>query len=261
MFLVAPTPKGRHRLLRYNEGKATTNLIPLLLLFVGLTLGMPSALAEDAAAKLEGAMRRFSLADAGLNKAFDALRKRLGADEFRDLRDRQRNWLQHRDYISSDQPRQNGFEGDDLKKSPDYWEAMADLTESRTEFLQAAFDQALPKGITGVYQDSYGGELKLEEIPKGVAFSIDVVRGPTLHTGDLIGVATLKRNAAVYKEQVEAGEDRQPCELTFTLIDGHIVKLEGKNTEHHHGARAYFVGTYFKVEKLDQPIDLESSDD
>ncbi|HEV2842142.1 MAG TPA: lysozyme inhibitor LprI family protein [Chthoniobacterales bacterium] len=233
-----------------------------VLLFAGLTLfAIPAAFAQEDAAKLDQAKRRFALADAALSKTFDALRKRLRANEFRDLRDRQRKWLEYRDYIASDQPRQNGFEGSDLKESPDYWEAMADLTKSRTEFLRAAFDEVLPKGITGVYQDSYGGELKLEETPKGVAFSINVVRGPTLHTGGLTGVATRKRNAAMYKEQVEEGEDRQPCELTFTFIDGHIVKLEGKNTEHYHGARAYFIGTYFKVAALDKPIDLESAGD
>ncbi len=243
------------------KGMRKSNLIPLVL-FAGLALSaMPAAVAEADAAKLEQAKRRFALTDSGLNKTFDALRKRLRADEFSDLRDRQRKWLEYRDYMAADQPRQNGFEGDDPKKSPDYWEAMVDLTESRTEFLRAAFDEALPQGITGIYRDSYGGDLKLEETPKGVAFLINVVRGPTSHTGGLTGVATRKRNAAFYKEQVEAGEDRKPCELTFTFIDGHIVKLEGENTEHHHGARAYFVGTYFKVAKLDEPIDLESGND
>lgn len=238
------------------------NNVPAILLFAGLNLFVvASARAEEETAKLEPAKQRFARADADLNKTFDALRKRLPSDEFKNLRNHQRKWIEHRDYIASDQPRQNGFEGDDFKKSPDYWEAMADLTESRTEFLRAVFDEALPEGITGIYRDSYGGELKLEETPKGVAFSIDVVRGPTSHTGGLAGVAARKRNTAFYKEQVEAGEDRPPCEMTFSFIDGHIVKVAGKNSEHHHGARAYFDGTYFKVSKLDKPIDLESGDD
>lgn len=238
------------------------NSLTAALILAGLTvLSVTPALAVEDAAKLDQEKRRFALADADLNKTYDALRRRLRASEFTDLRNLQRKWLEHREYIAADQPRQNGFEGDDLKKSPDYWEAMADVTESRTEFLRAAYDPALPKGITGIYQDSYGGELKLEETPKGIAFLINVVRGPTSHTGGLTGIATRKRNAAVYKEEVEAGDDREPCELTFAFIGGHIVKLEGKNTEHHHGARAYFVGTYFKVAKLDNPIELESGDD
>ena len=101
----------------------------------------------------------------------------------------------------------------------------------------------------------------MEETKEAVAFSINVVRGPTWHTGELTGIAMLKRSAAVYKERLEAGEDREPCELTFNFVDGHIVKLEGKNTQYYHGARAYFDGTYFKVAKLDKPIDLEAAQD
>lgn len=57
---------------------------------------------------------------------------------------------------------------------------------------------------------------------------------------------------------MEPGEDREPCELTFTFSKGHIVKIEGKNTEYYHGARAYFTGTYFKIGKLEKPIDLNA---
>jgi uncharacterized protein YecT (DUF1311 family) len=223
--------------------------------------GPTEIFAEDKPPTMAQAKQRFAKADAELNKTFDALRKRLGGDQFKDLRDRQRKWLEHRDYMAADQPRQNGFQGNDPKSSAYYWETMADLTEARTQFLRASFDPSLPKGITGVYQDSFGGELKLEETKEGVVFAIEVVRGPTSHSGGLIGKATLTRSTAVYHEQVEAGEDRQPCELTFHFTDGHIVKLEGKNTEHYHGARAYFDGNYFKVGKLDQPIDLNLTGD
>jgi uncharacterized protein YecT (DUF1311 family) len=234
----------------------------MALAFAGITLlGPTPTFAEEEAARLEQAKHRLALADAELNKTFEALRKRLDGDEFKDLRDRQRKWLEYRDYMAASQPKQNGFEGDDPKRSADYWEAMADFTEMRTRFLRASFDASLPKGITGLYQDSFGGELKLEATKDGVVFSISVVRGPTSHTGGLTGIATLKRDAAVYKEQVEAGEDRKPCELTFNFVEGHIVKLEGKNTEYYHGARAYFVGTYFKVAKLDKPIDLKAEQD
>lgn len=214
--------------------------------------------AEADAAEFQKAKRRFATADAELNKTFATLRKTLPADEFKDLRDGQRKWLEHRDYISADQPRQNGFHGDDPKKSADYWISMAELTESRTEFLRAAYDRSLPRGITGAYDDSAGGLLDLEERKDGVAFRITVVRGPTSHTGGLSGLATLTGDTASYKEVVEPGEDRAPCELTFTFSKGHVVKVDGKNTEYYHGMRAYFVGTYFKIGKLDKPIDLNA---
>jgi uncharacterized protein YecT (DUF1311 family) len=213
------------------------------------------------AAELQKAKGRFATADAELNKTFGTLRKTLPADEFKDLREGQRKWLEHRDYMSADQPRQNGFHGDDPKKNADYWIAMAELTESRTQFLRAANDLSLPRGITGSYDDSAGGLLNLEERKDGVAFQINVVRGPTSHTGGLSGLATLTGETASYKEVVEPGEDRAPCELTFTFAKGHVVKVDGKNTEYYHGMRAYFVGTYFKIGKLDKPIDLDAKPD
>lgn len=231
--------------------------IVLALFCLGI-LAAPLARGEDESAKLEQAKQRFAAADADLNKAFQEVRSKLSGNALIDLRDRQREWIKHRDYMAADQPRQNGFEGSDFKLSPDYWEAMADLTKERTEFLRAAFDSTLPKGITGVYQDSSGGALQLEETAQGIVFSINVVRGPTTHTGGLTGVATRKGNSAVYKEKVEPPEERKPCELAFAFVDGHIVKLTGKNTEYYHGARAYFDGTYFKVAKLDKPIDLNA---
>jgi uncharacterized protein YecT (DUF1311 family) len=236
--------------------------IAVLLTCAGMILSSGAAFsAEDAAAKLEQARQRFAAADADLNKTFQEVRGRLRGNALTDLRDRQREWLKHRDYIASDQPRQNGFEGSDFKKSPDYWEEMADLTKARAEFLRATFDPALPKGITGVYQDSQGGALQLEETEQGIVFSINVVRGPTTHTGGLAGVAALKGSIAAYQEKVEPAEDRKPCELTFAFSDGHIVKVTGKNTEYYHGARAYFEGTYFKVAKLEKPIDLNAVED
>jgi uncharacterized protein YecT (DUF1311 family) len=228
--------------------------IALVLLCLGI-FAASAARGEDEAAKLEQAKQRFAATDADLNKAFQETRSKLSGSALIDLRDRQREWLKHRDYMASDQPRQNGFEGSDFKQSPDYWEAMADLTKERTAFLRAAFDSSLPKGMTGVYQDSYGGALQLEETAQGLVFSLNVVRGPTTHTGGLTGVATRKGSSAIYKEKIEPPEDRKPCELTFAFTDGHIVKITGKNTEYYHGARAYFDGTYFKVAKLDKPID------
>jgi uncharacterized protein YecT (DUF1311 family) len=234
----------------------------LLSLALGMTfLSGPVTGGESQAEKLQKAKGNFAAADADLNKTFQTLRKKLPADEFKELRDQQRKWLDHRDYMSADQPRQNGFRGNDPKQSGDYWDSMAELTKARTEFLRASFDSSLPKGITGAYEDSYGGSLNLEERADGVAFQIEVVRGPTTHTGGLAGLATLKDGVALYKEKVDPGEDREPCELTFSFSKGRVVKVDGKNTEHYHGMRAYFVGTYFKVAKLDKPIDLDAPQD
>ena len=100
------------------------------------------------------------------------------------LRDHQRKWLEHRDYMAADQPRQNGFEGDDLKQSPDYWEAMADLTKEPHGVFASGVRRGSAKGNQRAFiEDSYGGALKLEETPKGVAFSDQRRPGPNLTHG------------------------------------------------------------------------------
>jgi len=234
----------------------------LLALIMAATLsGRGQIQAGEAAEKLRKSKRDFALADADLNKTFQKLRKNLPEDDFKELRDNQRKWIEYRDYMSADQPRQNGFRGEDPKQSADYWESMASLTKSRIEFLEAAFDEGLPKGISGSYEDSFGGSLNLEERADGVVFQIEVVRGPTSHTGGLAGLASLKGDAAYYKEKVEAGDDREPCELSFSFSKGHIVRIDGKNTDYYHGARAYFVGIYYKVGKLEESIDLNATPD
>lgn len=235
----------------------TTNFALPLAMTLGMTLMSAVVVAGTELEKLQTAKRNCAAADAALNKTFQALRKKLAADELKELRDQQRKWLEYRDYMAADQPRQNGFRGNDPKQSAHYWDAMADLTEARTEFLRASFDSTLPKGITGFYEDSHGGSLNLEERADGVGFQIEVVRGPTSHTGSLSGLATLTGDKAFYKEQLDPGEDREPCEMTFSFSNGRRVKVEGKNTEYYHGARAYFTGTYFKTAKLDKPIDLK----
>ena len=239
----------------------TTNFALRLALALEMTL-MPLVVHAGAESeKLQTAKRDFASADAELNKVFQALRKELRDDEFKEWRDRQREWLGHRDDMASREAYQNGFEGKDLKQSADYLEAMAELTKERTKFLRASLDRTLPKGISGFYQDSYGGALSLEERAEGVAFQIDVLRGPSLHTGDLSGIAALKGDTAVYKEQLDSGEDREPCEMTFSFSNGRIVKVDGKHTEHYHGARASFDGTYVKTAKRDKPIDLNAPRD
>jgi uncharacterized protein YecT (DUF1311 family) len=141
----------------------------LLMACAGMMLFSDAAFsAEEEAASLEQARQRFATADSDLNKTFQEVRSKLRGNALTDLRDRQREWLKHRDYMAADQPRQNGFEGSDFKQSPDYWDARADLTKERAEFLRAAFNPALPKGITGLYQDSQGGALQLEETAQGI---------------------------------------------------------------------------------------------
>ena len=134
-----------------------------------------------------------------------------------------------------------------MKDRAEYWENKAALTEKRVEFLRVYSGVAVTKGISGEYCDFFDGDLHLDETKNGIAFSFTVVRGPSAHTGEISGIATRRGEIAIYMERVAAKEDRKPCQLIFTFINGHIVKVEGKNTDYYHGMGASFDGLYYKT--------------
>lgn len=192
--------------------------------------------------QIERAKKRYAAADSLLNSTYQEVRSAAGKKAGR-LRDGQRDWLRYRDHMA-----EHGA-AEKPQESLSYWETMLTLTTARTEFLSLFNGKDVPKGVAGVYIDGFGGELQLEERNDGFEFDLSVVRGPTFHTGDLSGTARRSGSRFSYKEEVEAGEDRKPAELTFTLFAGHIIEVKARNTSHHHGARAYFDGTYYKTRK------------
>ena len=196
---------------------------------------------------LEKARTQFASADAQLNKTYHAVCATLDKGQVAKLQALQRDWLPYRDEKSESLLHFNGVETDAPKSSPEYWEYETGLTKTRTEFLRVYSGAAVRKGISGDYSDFFDGDLHLGETAKGIAFSLTVVRGHSAHTGEISGVATLHGDRAIYKETVPAGESRPACEMTFTFIDGHIVKIESKNAEYYQGAGAYFEGLYYKT--------------
>lgn len=196
---------------------------------------------------LEKARTQFADADARLNKTYHAVCATLNKSQAAKLQALQRDWLPYRDENAASLLHFNGIQTDTPKSSPEYWEYETDLTKRRTEFLRVYSGAAVSKGIAGDYSDFFDGDLHLDETAKGIAFSLTVVRGPAAHTGEISGVATRHGDRAIYKETVPAGDNRPACEMTFTFIEGHIVKIEGKNTEYYHGASAYFEGLYYKT--------------
>ena len=196
------------------------------------------------AEQIARAKARFTAADALLNTTYQTARadagKKAGA-----LRELQRDWIKYRDHMAE------FGHGENFEAALAYWDAMLDLTVARIQFLPLFNGKDVPKGLAGIYTDGHFGELQLEEKEGDtVEFSISVIRGPSYHTGELSGTARRKGTKLSYKEKVEPGDDREPAELSFTFTDGHIIKIEGKNTGHHHGARAYFDGTYYKSGSL-----------
>jgi hypothetical protein len=170
------------------------------------------------------------------------------------LRDLQRDWMQYRDQHAQDLLHFNGDDPaneDTPEKSAAYWKYMTDQTTNRAQFLKVYTGANVPKGISGTYSDFYDGYLTLKQTKQSIEFSCDVVRGRAADQGDISGVAQLQGDKAYYKEVVPADQDnpdRKPAQLTFTFIDGHIVKVESKDADYYEGMGAYFDGTYYKTQ-------------
>lgn len=203
---------------------------------------------------LDQARKTFETADALLNKTYKETCAELDAAKVADLRAKQRDWLQYRDMMAESAPFFNtGAQTDTPKHTVDYWETMSDITQARIAFLRVYSGKKTPPGITGEYSDSYGGTLELEEKKSGIAFSISTVRGIARNEGNVDGVAQRNGDKAFFKDHPDAGDDRAPCEITFTLAEGHLVKIEEKNGDYYHGFNANFDGTYYKIGKLEKP--------
>lgn len=197
----------------------------------------------------------FKKADAELNAVYQSVLKDLDAKHLAELRELQRYWLAARDGMASDRtwlnrvrrPEETGETLFNPRETTEYWDAMWALTGERVWFLRAYSGKGSAKGVAGQYNDGFGGELTLKPTPEGIEFDIYVVRGPTYHQGGLKGVAKQNGDHAVYREVLDPSEHREPCKMTFTFTEGHVVKVEGINTSYHHGARAYVDGTYYKA--------------
>jgi hypothetical protein len=114
----------------------------------------------------------------------------------------------------------------------------------------------LPAGITAVYGDEYGGVLELEKDGEAIKFSLNVVRGPTLYTGDVSGRFILKNRSGTFRDP-DPSDGEPPAEITFNVLDDRRVEIKARNDGYLHGARAYFDGVYFKSGPLTKSIKLE----
>ena len=210
-----------------------------------------------AAETLERARRRFQSADAALNADYQAVRATLNAKQKAELRDSQRDWIEVRDGRAI----WDTHGADNAKELPAYWETMLSQTTTRLGFLKVYTGKGVPAGVSGEYGDFGGGSLRLEVTKAGLRFSIDVVRGPSSHLGEISGLALRKSDRLfTYKEKIpkeEQSPEREPAELTFTVVDSHRVRIDGRNTGAHHGARAYFDGMYLKTGKLEKPVEVD----
>jgi uncharacterized protein YecT (DUF1311 family) len=190
------------------------------------------------------AERRYQAADTWLNETYQQAREKLAAGSFADLKKREADWIPYRDYFAEQSAGLNP-NTESLPKAVVRLQSLRELTLSRISFIRSLLDDSLPVGINAVYRDEYGGELNLEKDDGGIKFRLSVVRGPTLHTGDVSGRVVLKNGIGVYRDP-DPPKDEAPAEIRFHVLNDRRVEIKAHNDGYLHGARAYFDGVYFK---------------
>jgi len=157
--------------------------------------------------------------------------------------------VEYRDHLASS-PTYSGEAGDEAaaKNSPGYFSAAADLTEARTKWLRGLFSQAPMESMTGEWTDSYGGRADIVEKDGKLHFVFNCVRGPSAHLGDLAGIASWNKTLGWFSDKGRDKDKTDETNIAF-ILDG-VLRVHGANTQHYHGARAYFDGEYIKTGKL-----------
>jgi len=221
-----------------------TAIVLLLPMFVSAAEEKPKTLAE--------AKEAFAKADKALNDAWAAAKKALDESELAALQAKQRQWVLYRDDQARGEDR-NMSEAD-AKKSPDYYETAAELTQARADWLRGRISNDTE--LTGLWIDSYGGTLEVVQEKDHLLFVIEVVRGPTFHTGSLAGVATWNDPLGWFSDKGRHNDKPEETNLAF-VRHGSLLELIGANTSYYHGARAYFDGGYCKTGTLDEKAKAE----
>ena len=224
---------------------------------------------EEKAPTFAEAKAAFAKADRALNQAWSAAKAAVSGRALTELTGSQRDWLEFRDYQAGWESEQTGEK--DRKRSAVWHTTAAALSESRAEWLRGRAETA--KGpletLTGTWSDSYGGTMRVVHqeppasaessgaaAPARLLFDIEVVRGPTYHTGGVVGVATWNQRIGWWSDKGVDPEKTEESNLAFVDREG-CIEVIGANTSHYHGARAYFDGIYCKVGPLDEKAQAE----
>jgi uncharacterized protein YecT (DUF1311 family) len=208
-----------------------------------------SAAAEEKAKTLAEAKAEFTKADKALNEAWAAAKKALLEEsEFAELQVKQRIWLQYREVQALGANRENGEQ--EGKQTVAAFETSAALTRSRVDWLHGRIRNE-GESLTGLWIDSFGGTLEIVQEKEKLFFVIEVVRGPTFHSGSVAGVATWNSPLGWFSDKGREKEKTEETNLAFVSRGG-VLEIIGAQTSYYHGARAYFDGEYCKVGHLDE---------
>jgi uncharacterized protein YecT (DUF1311 family) len=225
------------------------SLLTALLCTAFITSGLAQ---EEKKLTLQQAKALFEKTDKALNDAWAAAKKMLTETEFNKLKEDQRAWVEHRDYLA----RSPMYTGADVRDevaldAPEYLEAAAGLAEMRTDWLKGLVREwKAEEPLTGLWTDSYGGHIEVVESEGRLHFIIECVRGPTSHVGGLAGIAVWNRSIGWFSDKGREDKGDEPeTNLSFILRDRKL-EIIGANTGYYHGARAYFDGEYVKIGTL-----------
>lgn len=235
-----------------------------------LTLAGAAFAQEDQAAEkpptLAEAKAAFAKADRELNQAWSAAKAAVTGSTLTDLTQSQRDWLEFRNESAQRESEQAGEK--DPKRSATWHSMAASLSVSRAEWLRGralAAKEPLDT-LTGRWVDSYGGLMRIVHQPGAeneggdvevgrLLFDIEVVRGPTYHTGSVAGVATWNVRIGWWSDK---GDPEKTEESNLAFIDrDSCVEVIGANTKHYHGVRAYFDGIYCRAGPLNDEEQAE----
>jgi uncharacterized protein YecT (DUF1311 family) len=207
--------------------------------------------AQDKPLSAKAARAVFEKSDHALNEVWAAAKQALPEVEFNKLKEDQRAWVEHRDYLARS-PMYTGadIQGELPLDSADYLEAAAGLEDMRTEWLKGLIQEWKDETLTGYWTDSYGGSIEVVEREGHLHFVIQCVRGPTSHLGGLAGIAVWNPNIGWFSDKGRDKDKTDETNLSFILRDKKL-EIIGANTGYYHGARAYFDGSYVKVKALD----------
>jgi uncharacterized protein YecT (DUF1311 family) len=227
---------------------------PLLLRHSLGTVLLLAAMAATAPAQeereptLAEAKAAFAKADRALNEAWKKARAAAQEADVERLTFSQREWIRFRD----DQAEADGFQGPgkNPKQSPGYFTTAAHLTESRTEWLTGRA-KPVEDDLTGYWIDGRGGTLRIVQRGDRLLFDIDVVRGPTSHTGSVAGIASWNARLGWWSDKGREPDKTEESNLAF-IDRSPELELIGANTFHYHGVRAYFDGDYVKIAPLNE---------
>ena len=193
---------------------------------------------------------RLAAADRELNAVYQRLSTTLEASRRRAMQEHSRQWIAYKEPLCLESTGiALGLEPAAARQRPEYLACLYDLTLARTTYLKQAFGQeGVSPGLAGMYDDGFGGRLKLQASGKETyKFHLEVVRGPTFHTGEVEGSVRLQAKTARFVQKTACDGNEPCCRLTFTRAPLFLHVAED-SCEMLHGVRAYFAGNYWKVQ-------------